>query len=103
MGDRWAAALLGAALLRRDGSSRTCRCVHGTCDRCLVRLRKLLPDRETAIKAHAIAIDLDAALDAEAAARLAGEPLTAECYRAEARAAVARLAALGVDVTRGAP
>ena len=102
MDDRWSATLLGAALLRRDGSTRACRCARGTCDRCLARLRKILPSRDAALKAFEIAIALDAALDAEAEARLAGEPLTAECYRAEARAAVARLSDLGVDVTRGA-
>ena len=94
-GGRWSAALLGAALLDREGNARHCQCAHGTCQRCLVRLRVIAPDSLARIDAHAAALDLDAALDSEAGARLDGDELTTETHRAAARAALDLLGSHG--------
>lgn len=95
MSGRWSAALLGAALLERDGRARHCRCAHGTCDRCLARVR-VLPRYDHAA-ARAAQRDLSRALDLEADATIAGDALAAETHRADARAALDLLLSLGAE------
>lgn len=94
-GGRWSAALLGAALLDRDGLARHCRCAHGTCDRCLARVRAV--PRHDHDGARTAQRDLSRALDLEADAVLAGDPLAAETHRAAAVAALDLLLSLGVE------
>lgn len=99
--NRWSATLAGAARLTRKGVYRGhCRCAHGTCRRCLVRLGLVAStEAERQRTARTIAHAerrLDAAIDRAATAHVAGDQRASDCARAEAEVELAGLAELGV-------
>lgn len=95
---RWSALLQGAARIGASGIYRGhCRCDHGTCRRCLVRVGVIEARGPSAERRIARTLSrLDLALDAAADARIAGDGLTAEVHEATAIVAREDLDALGV-------